>query len=61
MILKTDLRFWASDVITTISEVVSLPTGISTGSYKLFLNLPDSSALLSTVSLYSVRFANQNL
>jgi hypothetical protein len=37
-----------------------LPSGIATGNYDLFLNLPDPSSSLSRRASYSIRLANSN-
>ncbi len=57
--LATDPRRWTSGVQQTISEIVTFPSTISSGTYKLFLNLPDASPSISTRPEYSIRLANE--
>jgi len=56
--LKTDIRFWSSNVIKTITESITVPSKIA-GNYALFLNLPDS--ILKNRTEYSIAFANENI
>jgi hypothetical protein len=59
--LKTDIRFWASGTQTTVSESIQLPYGILTGTYRVYLNLPDLSQTLNKRPEYSIRLANNGL
>jgi hypothetical protein len=59
--LKADPRFWARCSQQKISEHVFLPTSMIAGSYKMFLNLPDSSPLINTRPDYSIRLANDGI
>jgi hypothetical protein len=56
--LSTDPRRWTAGSTTTISQTVTVPASLPTGSYALLLNLPDPQ--LSSRPEYSVRFANQS-
>lgn len=58
--LTSKPQFWTGANVITINENLVLPTTIAPGSYKMYLNLPDKSATLSTRPEYSVRFANQD-
>ena len=60
--LDTDPRGWLPNgVVTTIEENLALPTTIPTGTYHLYLNLPDAYESLAHEPLYSVRFANEDV
>jgi hypothetical protein len=59
--LKTDPRFWTSGSQQNISESIVLPANMIAGSYKMFLNLPDSSPMISTRPDYSIRLANDGI
>ena len=56
--VNTDPRKWTPGATTTISQTLTVPSNLATGSYALLLNLPDPQ--LSTRPEYSVRFANQS-
>ena len=56
--MSTNPRFWTSGVETTITENIALPCSIISGSYRLFLKLPDAIAGLSTRPEYSIQLAN---
>lgn len=56
--LATDPRFWSSGVQQTITESIQLPSTILSGSYQLFLSLPDSSVSIANRPEYAIRFAN---
>ena len=58
--LATNPRLWSAGAQQTITESVMLPSNILTGSYHLYLKLPDSNATLSTRPEYSVQLANLN-
>jgi hypothetical protein len=55
-LINTDIRTWENS--NTISQ--NIDSGL-TGSYQLYLWMPDNSPLLETNSDYSIRFANQNI
>jgi hypothetical protein len=56
--LTTDPRRWTAGATTTISQTLTVPAGLPTGTYALLLDLPDQQ--LSSRPEYSVRFANQS-
>jgi hypothetical protein len=56
--VNTDPRKWTAGATTTISQTLTVPSSLPTGSYALLLNVPDPQ--LSTRPEYSVRFANQS-
>jgi hypothetical protein len=58
--LNTDPRFWTSGVQQTITENVTLPSNMITGTYNLFLNLPDTNSTISSRPEYSIRLANNS-
>ena len=52
---------WSAANLQKISETINLPAGIPIGSYKLFLNLPDSYVTISSRPEFSIRLANDVL
>jgi hypothetical protein len=58
--LSTDVRRWLSDDTIKLDLSLGIPGNLTSGSYELFLHLPDSSARLAGDSRYAVRFANAN-
>ncbi len=55
---STDIRTWETTVnIKQVFDLSDLPEG----SYTCYLNLPDSSEILSTRPEYSIRFANEGV
>jgi hypothetical protein len=61
MPLSADPRRWAPGTTTTLSQGITLPTTLPTGSYALLLNLPDPAPSLSTRPEYAIQFANSNV
>ena len=60
--MEVDPRTWKPNgVVSTVSEVLTLPSNIATGTYQLYLYLPDAYENLRSDSRYSVRFANSNM
>lgn len=59
--LKTNPMLWSAANLQNISETITLPAGIPIGSYKLFLNLPDSYVTISSRPEFSIRLANDGL
>lgn len=60
--LASDPRTWLPNgVETNISEQVKIPSTVPSGTYQLYLNLPDAYASLASNPAYSVRFANSNV
>ena len=60
--LQTDPRTWRPNgVISTVSEEVAIPSDMATGTYNLYLYLPDAYSSIASDSRYAVRFANSNV
>ena len=57
--MATDPRRWApNNEVTTIDEFVKLPTTMPSGTYDLYLYLPDASPSIAADPRYAVRLAN---
>ena len=57
--MKSDPRTWLPNgVVTEIDEQIAIPSSVPTGTYHLYLHMPDAYATLATDSRYAVRFAN---
>lgn len=61
ILMTTDPRTWLGPNEITISETLTLPSNLTTGNYKLYLNLPDSYPSLTNRPEYSIRMANDNV
>jgi hypothetical protein len=59
--LSSDPRRWEPGTSVTLSQNVTLPAGMATGTYALLLNLPDAAAALSTRPEYAIQLANANV
>lgn len=59
--LAANVRMWQANTTQTVTENIVLPANFPTGSYQMYLNLPDASASLSTRPEYSIRLANDNV
>ena len=59
--LATDPRKWKPGESTTINETISLPSDIATGTYQIYLNMPDRYESLASKPAFSVRFANKDV
>ncbi|ATB33200.1 DUF4832 domain-containing protein [Melittangium boletus] len=59
--LSVDPRRWAPGTTTTVSQGVTLPASLPSGTYALLLNLPDPAASLNTRPEYSIQLANSNV
>lgn len=60
--LQSDPRSWKpNNVVTTINEQLDIPADLPTGSYQLFLHLPDAYASIADDARYAVRFANTDI
>lgn len=59
--LTSDPRLWKSGETMTVSEHLTLPANLPTGTYHLYLYLPDAEAALQTNAAYSVRMANTGI
>jgi len=59
--LASDPRSWLPNgVLTTIQERITIPADVPTGTYQLYLYLPDAYESLADNPKYAVRFANVN-
>ena len=57
--MKSDPRTWLPNgVVTEIDEQIAVPSSVPTGTYHLYLHMPDAYASLAADSRYAVRFAN---
>lgn len=54
-----DPRFWFEGGEYTIDKSMTLPSGMTAGSYTLYLNLPDPEPTLHSSPLFSIRTANE--
>jgi hypothetical protein len=60
--LAADPRRWLPNgVVSTINEQVVVPATVPTGTYQLYLYLPDAYSSLSANPAYAIRFANTNV
>lgn len=60
--LASDPRRWApNNEVTTINEALTLPDTMPSGTYQLYLYLPDASPSIAADPRYAVRFANNNV
>lgn len=60
--LQSDPRTWLPNgEITTISEQITIPADIPTGTYNMYIYLPDNHPSLTANSKYAVRFANTDV
>ena len=60
--LQSDPRTWLPNgVVTTINEQISIPADIPSGTYQLYLYLPDKYASIADNPAYAVRFANNGV
>ena len=59
--MASDPRTWIGPDEITINENLVLPANLTTGNYKLYLSLPDSSPVLANRPEYAIRMANDNM
>ncbi|WP_225414432.1 DUF4832 domain-containing protein [Stigmatella hybrida] len=59
--LSGDPRRWAPGTNVTLSQSVTLPSGMAAGTYALLLNLPDPATALNTRPEYAIQLANANV
>ena len=60
--LQTDPRRWKPNgVVTTVNEQVTIPSNVPSGTYELYLYLPDAYSSIASNPAYAVRFANNNV
>ncbi len=58
ILLQADPRRWIPGQLLSISELVTIPADIPSGTYNLYLYLPDASPSIAADPRYAVRFAN---
>ena len=56
--LAADPRLWLAGATQVLSGTISLPAGMLTGTYQLFLNLPDPQPTIYARPEYAIRLAN---
>lgn len=59
--LTVDPRLWLGPNEISISENLTLPAGLTVGTYKMYLSLPDSAPTLASRPEYAIRLANTNV
>ncbi len=60
--LQSDPRTWPPNgVVTTINEQITIPANLPSGTYQLYLYLPDKYASIADNPAYAVRFANSEV
>lgn len=59
--LESDPRTWKPEETIQISETLTLPEDIETGTYKLYLQLPDADSRIADNLQYAIRFANSDM
>ncbi len=59
--LTVDPRLWLGPNEISISENLTLPNNLTSGTYKLYLSLPDSAPTLAARPEYAIRLANNNM
>ena len=60
--LAADPRTWLPNgVVSTVSELITIPADVPEGTYSLYLWMPDFYASLADKPAYAVRFANTNI
>ena len=60
--LQSDPRTWLPNgVVTTINEQITIPANLPSGTYQLYLYLPDKYASIADNPAYAVRFANSGV
>lgn len=58
ILLQADPRRWIPGQLLSISETLTLPSNIPSGTYQIYLYLPDASSSIAADPRYAVRFAN---
>lgn len=58
--LESDPRYWMPGCTNVVDQNIDLPSGLS-GTYTLWLNLPDPSHYYHDNPLYSIRLANEDV
>lgn len=60
ILMNSDPRTWIGPAELTISENLILPSNLTAGTYKMYLQLPDNSPSLANKPEYAIRFANDS-
>ena len=61
ILMNADPRRWLGTNEITVTENLTLPSGVTTGNYKLYLHVPDASASIANRPEYAIRFANSSV
>lgn len=61
LLMNTDPRTWLGPNELTITENLTLPSNLPSGSYKMYLSLPDATSSISARPDYAIRFANESV
>lgn len=61
ILMNTDPRLWVGPNELTLSENLTLPNTLTTGTYQMYLYLPDNSASIANRPEYAIRFANESV
>ncbi len=59
--ISTDPRLWLGGNTISVSQALTLPASMASGTYAAFLSLPDSAASLAARPEYAIQFANTNM
>ena len=60
--LASDPRRWLPNgVVTTVNEQLTVPANVQSGTYQLYLHMPDAYSKLAANPAYAVRFANSDV
>ncbi|MDR1342616.1 MAG: DUF4832 domain-containing protein [Prevotellaceae bacterium] len=58
---NVDPRFWMSNTFQLVNMSLPIPSGLSAGSYKVALYLPDPKPTIADMPDYAIRFANHDV
>ena len=61
LLMNTDPRTWLGPYELTITENLTLPSNLPSGSYRMYLSLPDATSSISARPDYAIRFANESV
>lgn len=60
--LSSDPRRWLPNgEVTNIDENLTIPSNVATGTYQLYLHMPDTAYRLADDPRFAIRFANENV
>ena len=59
--ISVDPRLWLAGSTVTLKQTVTVPAGITAGSYSLLLNLPAPESSIANLPAYSIRLANSGV